>query len=107
MTRAPLSANNPSASSRLEGRAYMRPAHTSDVCMQMILWNRRLVKDPLAFYAREARIPPISELETPCAEPRLATLERLGDECDDVGHDRRRRLIHRRRDVWSVSRRNR
>src|ERR1700733_2464563 len=45
MTRAPPSASNPSASSRSEGRAYMRAAHASDVCMQMIERNRRLVKD--------------------------------------------------------------
>src|SRR5277367_6087308 len=45
MTRALLSVSNPSASSRSEGRAYMRAAHASDVCMQMIERNRRLVKD--------------------------------------------------------------
>src|ERR1700722_14357981 len=46
MMRAPPSASNPSASSRSEGRAYMRAAQASDVCIQMIEWNPRFVKDP-------------------------------------------------------------
>src|SRR5271165_4325090 len=49
MMRAPPSASNPSASSRSEGRAYMRAAHASDVCMQMIERIRRLVKDLCGF----------------------------------------------------------
>src|SRR5580693_332687 len=43
-TRAP-SASNPRASSRWEGRAYMRTAHAPDVCMQMIEPSPRFVKD--------------------------------------------------------------
>ena len=49
MTRASPPASNPSASSRSEGRAYMRAAHASDVCIQMIERNQRVVKDLCEF----------------------------------------------------------
>ena len=39
--------------------------------MQMILWNRRLVKDLPAFYAREAAHPSDFGLETPCGSRAL------------------------------------